>query len=223
MSVNLITYPDREALMIDLANLLAEELSAALMSKGTASMAVPGGSTPGPVFDALCAADLDWSAVTIMPSDERCVPESHARSNARLLRERLLVNRAAAAQFLSFSIDAETGLEPLRGAVAPHLPLDLLVLGMGADMHTASLFPGAPELNAALAADAPDVVTMTPGDGLEPRVTLSGPVLSAAVSTHILITGAEKRTALEKAAALSDTRLAPIRTVLQQATVHWAE
>lgn len=221
--MNLIEYPDRDMMMIDLANQMAGELNAALMTKGTASLAVPGGTTPGPIFDALCAADIDWANVTVMPTDERCVPETSDRSNARLLRERLLVGRAAAAKFVSFSVDPDQDLTELCAAVAPQLPLDVVLLGMGDDMHTASLFPGAPELAAALAADAPEVVQMTPAGGLEPRLSLSGPVLKGAMSCHVLITGAAKRKALDAAAMAQDESLAPIRTVLQQATIHWAE
>ncbi len=221
--MELVTYPDREMMMIDVANMMAGELRSALASNGTATLAVPGGTTPGPVFDNLCDVDLDWENVTVMLGDERCVPETSDRSNTRLLRERLLTGKAAAAKFVSFAIDPETDLERLQEEVEAHLPLSLLLLGMGADMHTASLFPGAPELEAALADDAPAVVTMTPQDGLEPRVTLSGRVLKGAMSTHVLITGEEKRAALETAAKLHDAKAAPIRTVLHDATIHWAE
>lgn len=221
--MNLIEYPDRDMMMIDLANQMAGELNMAVMSNGTASLAVPGGTTPGPVFDALCAAELDWASVTVMATDERRVPETSDRSNARLIRSRLLTDRAAAARFLSFAVAEGEDLAPAQEAIAPCLPIDLMLLGMGADMHTASLFPGAPELEAALADDALPLVQVTPQGGLEPRLSLSGPVLRAAVSIHVLVTGAEKRIALETAATLHDARLAPIRTVLQQATIHWAE
>lgn len=219
MTPHLIDYPDREMMMIDLANRLAGELNMALMTKGHAVMAVPGGSTPGPIFDALCAADLPWDKVTVLLTDERQVPEDAPRSNARLLRDRLLTGPAAAARFLPFAGRAP---DALSAELAPLLPLDLLLLGMGADMHTASLFPGAPELAAALDPHAPPVLALTPPDGLEPRLSLTGPVLAHAITSHIVITGAEKRQALTRAAKEQDPMLAPVRVVMQDATIHWA-
>ena len=85
--------------------------------------------------------------------------------------------------------------------VAAALPIDVLVLGMGADMHTASLFPGAPELPAALAADAPALVAIHPPGQPEARLTLTAPVLRGASVIHILITGPDKLAALETALA----------------------
>jgi 6-phosphogluconolactonase len=93
---------------------------------------------------------------------------------------------------------------------------------MGADMHTASLFPGADNLAAALDDHAPPLMAMRAEAAGEPRVTLTAPVLKGAMSTHILITGAEKREAIEKAAKLHPMD-APIACVLGQATIHWAE
>jgi 6-phosphogluconolactonase len=93
---------------------------------------------------------------------------------------------------------------------------------MGADMHTASLFPGADLLAQALAADAPPVMALRADAAGEPRITLTAPVLKGAFHTHILITGPEKRAAIERAATLPE-RDAPVRAVLGNATVHWAE
>ena len=223
--MNLIEYADREMMMIDLANQLAGDLNTALMRHDRVSFAVPGGTTPGPIFDALCAADLDWSRVDVMLSDERWVPESSDRSNTRLLRERLLVDRASAASLVPLYAPAETPeekLDDLIAGLAPHLPLSVLLLGMGADMHTASLFPGADQLDRALAADAPALLAMRAPGAPEPRITLSAPVLDGALAKHIVITGAEKRAAVERARSLAAAD-APVTAVWSGATVHWSE
>ncbi len=219
-----LEYPDRELMMFDLADLLASELATALRQKDRASFCVAGGTTPGPVFDILSGVKLDWDRVTVFPSDERWVAESHERSNARLLKERLLIGRAAAARFVPLYADApepDAALDILEAAIEPCLPISVLLLGMGADMHTASLFPGADRLEEALAADAPVLMPMRAPGAAEPRVTLTAPVLAGAMTCHILITGADKRAALERAQALPVAK-APVRAVLPNATVHWA-
>lgn len=223
-TVNIVDYADREMLAINLANTLAGDLENALFHKETVSFAVPGGTSPGPVFDVLCASDLEWERVHVMLTDERWVPEDHERSNTRLIRERLLTGRAAAARFLPFYAPSEHPDEVLAEVTAPlvpELPLSVLLLGMGGDMHTASLFPGAPGLDIALAADAPILVAQDPPTQDELRVSLSAPVLNGALSKHLLITGEDKRTALERAMALPPEE-APINAVLSEMTVHWA-
>ncbi len=221
-----VEYPDREMMMIDLAGVLAGELGRALLHQDRATLVVPGGTTPGPIFDDLCAVDLGWDRVDVMLSDERWVPEDSERSNTRLLRERLLVNHAASANLVPLYAPApapEGQLDALGAAIAPLLPIDVLLLGMGADMHTASLFPGADRLADALAADAPVLMAMRAPGAPEPRVTLTAPVLSGALMIHVVITGAEKRAAVEQAARSGNPAEAPIATVLNNATVHWAE
>ena len=142
-------YPDRDTLMRDLAELVADQLRAAHASKDRATLAVPGGTTPGPFLRALSEAELAWEDVDVLPTDERMVSETSSRSNARLIRETLLQEPAAAAQLRADCTSRCSAR--MRARVAAVLPIDVLVLGMGADMHTASLFPGAPELAAALA------------------------------------------------------------------------
>ena len=220
-----VEYPDRDMMMLALADKIAGQLGDFIRREGRASLSVPGGTTPGPVFDVLSQVDLDWSKVAIFLNDERWVPESAPRSNTRLLRDRLLVNRAAAATLVPLYGGAETPeeqMETLGQGIAPHLPISVLLLGMGTDGHTASIFPGADRLDEALSPKAPILLPMRAPGAPEPRITLSMPVLTAAMNTHILITGAEKRDALERAQK-SDVTEAPVRGVLGNATVHWAE
>lgn len=216
-------YPDREMLAMDVAQHLVSDLNMALLAPGRVSLAVPGGTTPAPVFDILCAADLDWSRVDVLLTDERWVPADHARSNAGLLHRHLLVGRAAAARFVPYyldGLDAIAGAAQMNGQLGAHIPLSIAVLGMGADMHTASLFPGADGLSDAMAADAP-VLCAVQAKGQEPRVTLSVPALNSATQKHLVIFGDAKRKALEAAmGALPEA--APISSVVQGASVHWA-
>lgn len=218
--MNLIEYPDRDMMYVDLANQLAGDLRTALSHSEQVSLAVPGGTTPGPVFDELCAADLEWERVVVLLTDERQVPSDHERSNERLVRERLLVSRAAAAGFLRLvpeGDDSKAQIEQLQAL----LPIDVMVLGMGSDMHTASLFPGSADLKAALDGNAPPLMKVAASEGLEPRITLTAPVLAGAIATHVIITGDEKKQALEAAARASISE-APINVVRGHADIHWA-
>lgn len=225
MSYEFKQYPDREMLAMDLANQIAGELRAALSHQERAALAVPGGTSPGPVFDTLCAADLDWARVDVMLTDERWVPESSERSNTRLLRERLLTDRASAARLLPLYAEAESPeerLAELADGIAPALPLAVVLLGMGADMHTASIFPEADRLEEALAGNAPILLPMRAPGAPEPRITLSAQVLDGALKKHVVIYGTEKREVLQNARGRAPID-APINAVLDEAVVHWAE
>lgn len=221
--MNIVEYPDSEMMAIALANLLAGELENVLVHEARASFAVPGGTTPGPIFDILCDAQLDWERVDLFLTDERWLPEVHVRSNTRLIKERLTTGRAAAARFHPLFVEAnnpEDVLPELEAGLEPCLPISVLLLGMGADMHTASLFPGGDNLELALSRKAPLLVPMRAPGAPEPRVTLSARVLNEALSKHIVISGIPKRNAIEKAAELSAAE-APIAAVLDNSTIHW--
>ncbi len=222
--MKVVEYPDAEMMMMDLADTLASELKNCLLVHEHASFAVPGGTTPGPIFDSLCAVDLDWSRVHVMLTDERWVPETSERSNTRLLRERLLIEKAAAAVYVPLYAEAETPeekLDDLAKSLEPELPISVMLLGMGADMHTASIFPGADQLDRALHGDDHLVAMRAPG-APEPRITLSANVLKSAMSRHMVIVGGEKRAALERARHLPPEE-APVAAILPGTTVHWAE
>ena len=228
--MKLIEYADSDILWMDLANTITGELTRALMTHDRVSLAVPGGTTPGPVFDVLSGVALDWARVDVLLTDERWVPEDSPRSNARLLRERLLVDKAASANFIPYYTGGtEPDIDLIDKAVEVRAlrPITFLLLGMGADMHTASLFPGADRLAKALGDDAPELLAIhapgTDGSTGEARVTLSAKVLNGAMQKHLVILGAEKRESLENAVAIGDPMRAPIAAVLDGLTVHWAD
>lgn len=217
-------YPDRDLLALNLADMIASDLGAALRHEERVTFSVPGGTTPGPVFDALTAVKLDWDRVDVVLNDERWVPESSPRSNTALLRARLLQGHAAAATMLPLHADTpepEAALDALSEALRPHLPINVLLLGMGTDGHTASLFPGADRLAEGLAGDAPVLLPMRADGAPEPRITITARYLKGALATHVVIMGDEKRRVLEEA---KDKRPeeAPIAAILPHAQVHWA-
>lgn len=210
----------RDALMDELAEAVAGDLRAALAARGRASLAVPGGTTPGPFLDALSRAPLDWSEVTVTLTDERWLPPDHERSNQRLVTGTLLRDGAAAAGFLPLyggGAAPEESLGRVAAALeAMVLPLDVCVLGMGEDRHTASLFPGADRLAEALAPEAPPVLALRAPGAPEPRVTLTAPVLRGAGKVYLLITGEAKAAALETALAAGPEEEAPVRVALRR-------
>lgn len=225
MSMDFVEYPDRELLALSLADRLASQLAQHLRGNERASFCAPGGTSPIPIFETLSGTDIDWDRVTVFLGDERWVDGDHKRSNSRLLRRHLLKDRAASAAYIDLYTGAprpEDAVDALGEALAPHLPITVALLGMGNDMHTASLFPGAEHLAEALAGDAPPLMAMRPPGAEEPRITLTRPVLAGAIHLHLLIMGPEKREALERAQKLDPVE-APIRAFLDLATVHWAE
>ena len=224
--MKLIEYTDVEKMMVSVADIVAAELADHLAENQSASLAVAGGTTPGPIFDVLAVSEIDWGRVSILLTDERWVPVDHERSNTRLLHERLLTDCAALANYVSLYTgdeDAETGAAVIAAEVAALAQLTVVILGMGADMHTASLFPGSVNLAAGLAEDAPAVIAVSGGGAPEPRVSLTLPILAGALNRHLVIKGTDKRAALEKAMQISNPMLAPVAAILPCTTVHWAE
>jgi len=225
---DLMQYPDREVLAQDLAELVADQLAEAIEIFYKASLAVPGGTTPALFLQALSKQDIAWERVSVMLTDERFVPEDSERSNTRLLKETLLQGKAAKATLVpmvAVGNAPEDVLDGLIGGLKPALPLDVVVLGMGEDMHTASLFPGADKLAEALNDDAPTLLPMRAEGAGEPRITLTAPVLREARYVHLLITGTAKLAALQKALLDGPESEAPVRVILARddTEIHYAE
>lgn len=200
---------DTNALADAVSLAVAVELSAAIAARGSASLVATGGRSPGPIYDRLSAADLDWSRITIALSDERCVDEDHPDSNTRLVRSRLLIGPAAAARFL------QLWPAPDPTALQGVTPFDVMMLGMGEDGHIASLIPGDSGLNEALT--TPDMLREVPaGLGKPPlaRITLTLSAILNARAIFLLIGGAAKREVIERVLAGEDL---PVGRLIAQA------
>lgn len=220
MAGNRHDFADGAQLAQALAGAVAERLQAAIAARGVAVLAVSGGRTPARFFAALSAKPLDWSKVVVTLVDERWVPADHERSNEALVRAGLLQGPAAAAQFVGLVSEAaspEEGLPTVaRRIAALLLPLDVVVLGMGTDGHTASFFPGGDRLAEALdpAGGVPVVPMRAPGAG-EPRISLTLPLILAARAVYLHIEGADKAAVLDEALKNGAPEAMPVRAVLR--------
>ena len=227
--VSLHSAQSPEAIAETLAERVAECLRRRLAEAPTATLVVSGGSTPLPFFRVLREKHLEWARVKVALADERWVPESDPASNAALVKKELLQGAAASARFVLFNVSKKDALEAVSeleaDAAALTLPVDVLVLGMGNDGHTASLFPDAPELMRAMEPSGEQrVMVMTPPSQAHTRVTLTLPVLAQARYKVLHIKGQDKMTTLARAAeAPDDWSAMPIRAFLQAGlNVYWS-
>jgi len=219
--------PDARSLAQDLALFVAARLQEGLSQRGQALLVVSGGSTPIPFFQALAKAALDWPQVSITLADERWVPPDHADSNERLVRAHLLQGLASHARFVPFkSADAlaAQGVPKLEAALqALPWPADVVALGMGADAHTASLFPGSPQLAEALEVTRPArclAISAPPTPNVPvDRVSLSKRALLDTRQMVVHITGAAKRELLEEARLPGPEGSMPIRLAWCRANI----
>lgn len=225
LNVTTHSFTDCQIQATALAERIAERLRSALTERGQAVLAVSGGNTPKKLFDRLSQEKLDWSRVQITLVDERWVPDTDERSNARLVKSLLLQHAAAAAQFVPLYTGAaspEAGLATADARIAAlPLPFDAVVLGMGDDGHTASFFPGGDHLAEALDLDGQArVLPMHAADAGEPRITLTLPVLLQTRALYLLVAGEKKRDLLADARlGLGAARDYPVRAVLTQQRV----
>lgn len=212
------SFSSPEALAKALAAGVAAGLVHGIHERGQATLIVSGGSTPKLFLTALSEIEIDWPSVTVMLADERWVPHASARSNAAMVHKTLLKRKAAAAVFISFhqaKMSVEQAARLAADAVSERpRPLDAVVLGMGLDGHTASLFPDAPNISVALSPGAPPAMEIYAASQPEPRITLSLQTLTSARFLALHIEGAAKRVALEAADREGPPEEMPVRAVL---------
>jgi 6-phosphogluconolactonase len=215
MNARIDVLPDADAVARRAADMMTSRISDARRLGAAVHIALSGGTTPKRAYELLGDMQGAWSHVHLWLADERCVPTDHPDSNARMIDETLLS-----------SLRAFDGphLHPVRGELEPEdaawlygrelvatmgeRPVfDLVLLGMGPDGHTASLFPGRPE---ATAHEAPVIGVRGAPKPPPERISLTLPVLRDARFTLLLVTGEEKRDALERLRA-GDEDLPPAR------------
>jgi 6-phosphogluconolactonase len=225
-------YRDKDELDAALAESLRSASAEAVVARGRAVLVLGGGSTPLSMYRRAAALRAPWHDTAILPSDERCVPHSHAASNFTAL-----CNAWAAAEDIDVRAlttqDGDPGLSErfAREQLARVADeFDFVLLGMGNDAHFASLFPGALQLPQGLAADAPDTLRVDPVP-LPPeapfaRISLSAARLKRTRALHLALVGEAKREALRRAQASHDPWATPISALLHaddvRLHIHWS-
>lgn len=224
MAVTEQRYPDAQAAAVALAHLVAADLREGLSQRGAGSLVVPGGRSPVPFFEALRRETLDWSRVTVTLTDERWVDAGSTSSNEHLVRANLLLEHATVARLVGLKTAAATAAAgvPLatHGVDAIARPFDAVVLGMGEDGHTASLFPGLPELATLLDPEAGTAVAATEAPvAPHERITLTAKRLLDARRLYLSISGDAKRKVYESAVDGAPATTLPIGAFLRQVRV----
>lgn len=223
VTVHVVHSDELHALM---ANDIAQRLHSAIQSRGKAVLSVSGGKSPVAMFEALRVHTIDWSKITITLVDERCVPNTHHDSNAHLVKTHLLQGAAQAATFVPMvTEDIDMADAPQQAAWASQqlqttTPADVLVLGMGADGHTASLFPDAPNLMEALDLHNKQVcvgITLAHPPANAPYARVTQTLAHVLTARHIIlpISGDDKRATLQQAWTHVQNEL-PVSHVLHQ-------
>tara|TARA_B110000967_G_C18794697_1_gene515135 strand:- start:81 stop:773 length:693 start_codon:yes stop_codon:yes gene_type:complete len=227
----MLEFENASALDIALSEKVAGLLGGSIDARGDASLVVSGGRTPMGFFHLLSQQSLDWSKVTILLADERWVDADHADSNEKLVRENLLINEASKATYLALKNSADQAVDGEAECASALAELDaftVVILGMGDDGHTASLFPGSDALAAGLAMDSGrDCIAVTPLHAPHQRMSLTLPRLLNSQQIVIHISGVSKQQVLNQANSGDDVMELPIRAILQQQqaplSIYWAK
>lgn len=229
------SFDDRASLISAMAQDTTRVLRNALKEKQSAAWAVSGGNSPIPLFEAMNTINIDWENITIPLVDDRWVPEDHPRSNAAMVKRTLLQNNAAKAKFFPLYREGQSPFDCYTSVSSAYdasvQELDLAVLGMGPDGHTASLFPGAKGLEEAFNIEgAPSIAPIeavksdVTGDEVL-RLTLSARALVKCQHLFLLLTGADKKEVFM--AATDENSTLPIGRLMRQLsrpiTVYYAD
>lgn len=225
-----LEFPNAELLGAALTARLRELLQDAVARRGQASLAVSGGTTPIPLFVRLAEMELPWDKVTISLVDERWVEAQDPDSNENLVRTYLLRHKAAGARFIPMKTEDPTAIQGEETCALWQQqisrPYDCLLLGMGNDGHTASLFPGANNLEAAVDLDSGKIcLASQPPAAPYERMTLTLPAILGSRQIFLHLQGEAKKQILARALQAGAAEEMPIRYILRQSTpvtIYWS-
>jgi 6-phosphogluconolactonase len=200
---------------------VARLLDSAITSRGQALLAVSGGKSPIGIFEILRSQPIAWGQVTICLVDERWVPPDHDRSNEKLIRVHLMQEKAAASKFISVYGAGSTPVEAAKVLSAMFIDspalrsgVDVALLGMGEDGHTASWFPRSQELGDCLSSTHA-YAAVSAEEARDPRVTMTLSAVANAKKIILCVEGEVKRAVLAEAAGAGGVEQYPVRAVLR--------
>lgn len=221
MSRNEHVFSEQSRLVEALSNSILSDLQNAIEVKGKASLLVSGGSTPKPLFEKLSQTVFAWDKVTVGLCDERWVDPSQEESNEHFVKTYLLKDEASKADFIGIyeaNVDIENAENSCSNTLKEKLhSFDVVVLGMGSDAHTASLFPNNVKLEEAFDLEREDLcIAIEPDTAPYMRMSLTLRAILSAKHLYLHFEGEEKRAVFKKAIAGEDRYEMPIRSVLNQ-------
>lgn len=215
------SFTTQDELVEMLSRSIADNLKHAIRTKGKASLLVSGGNTPKPLFKRLSELPLEWEKVTVGLCDERWVSTSHEDSNEHLVKTYLLQGNASKATFVGMYKEG-IDIEDAQGECAEKMkealyPFDILILGMGSDAHTASLFPGNVKLDKAFDLQNEALcITIKPTTAPYKRMSLTRQAILGAEHIYLHFEGKEKYDVYKEALNGDDIYTMPIRAILHQ-------
>ncbi len=194
-------FQQSDTLTERLTQQISQILLEAVAARGHGYLVVSGGRTPIPFFQQLATQDLPWAQITVLLADDRWLPVQHEASNEALVHKHLLQHKAANATFVSLLSEHSTpteGLAEVNKRLAALPCFDAVILGMGEDGHTASLFPESPQLNEGMTTTNP-AVAITPIHAPFERISLSKTRLLNSHAIFFHLVGEAKKSILEQA------------------------
>ena len=223
-------FSSTEQLDRSLSQCIAKILSRSLKDHLKATLVVSGGRSPKGFFKLLSKIQIDWANIVVTLADDRWVDISHKDSNERLVKELMLINNAESAKFIPLKTEndsASDGAMELEHSFPKISSFSLVILGMGADGHTASIFPNTDSLRDGIDLNSSkQFIASKPADAPHMRISMTASRLLAADEIIIHITGDKKRKVLDKASAGTDAAEIPVRIILNQTkvpvTVFWS-
>jgi 6-phosphogluconolactonase len=222
-NVNFLSFVELEEQSQHLAQTVADSLQQKINIKHCATLAVSGGSTPKRLFEILSEIDIQWQKVTISLVDDRWLSPRHEDSNQRLVEQNLLQNKANKANFISFfqpDTNAFDAISAINTKFSGYRP-DVILLGMGNDGHTASLFPCSQQITEGLSTKE-TYLAVEPTTAAYTRVSLSANTISGAEHIFLQLKGDDKKATLQNALSGQDEKSMPIRRFLKSnITVLW--